>query len=158
MLHTNPNFGSLVTLDIQLSDDNHIPERELKLREQRIQRDFPEGKLSNLSKVLLWLEGVSPSRFENSQKFETYFSVILIIAGVISGCLASAAVFYYDGSNPINIIPALIIFVFIPFFMLYFNFLFFLPNWTLLKIPFFGALTVGLSKLNPAQFFSRKVK
>ena len=86
-----------------------------------------EGRKRN--KILLWLshvmddDGSSEIR-EKSKTIENgvkWLGVGIVLIGLVLGVSAAAAVFHYDGTTPINILPAIFLFVVLPLaFLIYF--------------------------------------
>ena len=72
------------------------------------------------------------ARFERIQKMS---AALLAIAGIVAGWLAACAVFFYDGSHPVNVVRVLAVFVGLQFVLLACLAVTMLPAACLEKIP-----------------------
>ncbi|MEX0685278.1 MAG: DUF2868 domain-containing protein [Balneolales bacterium] len=101
---------------------------ELKKQPVKFRSDLFYGKeRKRRNKILQWLSHVVQEDVEVRDKSKSIDSgvkivgVAIVFIGLLLGVSAAATVFYYDGTSPINILPAIFLFVVIPlFFLLYF--------------------------------------
>jgi hypothetical protein len=110
-----PGVRSIVDLAAQLDRDRKKPEAKLRRRDRDIGLDLASLGRSPHKQVLAWLSRVSDrnlsqlgARLTRALRLGT---VLLGIAGLILGWLTATAVFYYDGSQPVNVINILVVFV-----------------------------------------------
>ncbi len=110
-----PTMASLAALVDQLERDSNQSHAELRRRDRSIGRDLEHLRKDQLAQLMAWLERVQvPEEEIPGQRAATALrigTVILVLAGLILGWLGAAAVFYYDGSRPVNIIHGLAVFV-----------------------------------------------
>ena len=151
MFRLKHSFASLLCLIIQLQKDQLEPEQVLRLRDQKVigqTKSFTSEKITNIEKIILWLKEINPNQFHGLQKLEFLFYFFVVSSGFICGVLMAAAVFYYNGQQPINIIGPIFVYALLPIIFFIFNLLFFLPSRLSRRIPLLNNMMYGISVFN----------
>ncbi len=158
-MNKQPDFATLLCLAKQLENDYETNETRLAARDAKIANSFSGGKsIKNRSpskQIYAWLNQIQESNLKSTKNLSATLFWLLAISGLTLGALTSAAVFYYDGTNPINIAFPIIAFVFLPLTSLIFNLLLFLPQSLISKIPLMGTFSElwGRFSLSDSIFF-----
>ncbi len=158
------NIRSLVALDQALQKDRQSSPTELLERDQEV---IANGKAKNIDintkkgkklSILSWLSSLGK---ETKRSLFLPSGGILFLLGIICGSLTAGAVFYFDGTHPVNIAIPLLALVVAPFILTLFSLVLLLPVAFLEKLPIIGSLILFLKSLNPTELFysvTRKVK
>jgi hypothetical protein len=129
----------LIDLVGQLQRDENRPLSILRERDYRIGQSCAHFKKSPLRQLESWLMHVAdlgdPSLGTRCSKFQRVSGVLLIIGGIVAGWLAARAVLHYDGSNPVNVVNVLAVFVGAQFVLLLGLLITMLPAELLQKVP-----------------------
>ncbi|MDH3689908.1 MAG: DUF2868 domain-containing protein [Gammaproteobacteria bacterium] len=109
-------FADLVDLKIQLELDRTRDPDELHRRDRKIGRELSAQCLSDRrAQLRQWLRhSRDPEHPQHGARAVLAYRVTaLILAGVglIIGCVCAGAAFYYDGSQPVNVVTVLALFV-----------------------------------------------
>jgi hypothetical protein len=107
-------IARLIDLRDRLSRDAERDGHELRRRDRAIGRELRSLADHPHAQVFAWLDRVdggddSPGR--RAARTVRLGAAMLAIAGLIIGCAAAAGLLYYDGSHPVNIVHALVVFV-----------------------------------------------
>jgi hypothetical protein len=158
------NIRSLAALDQALQKDRQSSPAELLERDKEVianrkdkNLDLSTKKAKKLS-ILSWLNSLGK---EIKGNFFLPSGGILFLLGIICGALTAGAVFYFDGTHPVNIAIPLLALVVVPFIFTLFSLFLLLPVSFLEKLPIIGSLIIFLKSLNPTELFysaTRKVK
>ncbi len=115
-------LADLVDLSVQHERDQIDNYRELHRRDRRIglaferYRNRPIKQIACLLAKLREQGGLQTGhRFAIASKL---ISIIMTVAGLLSGWSAAAVVFYYDGTRPVNVVHVLAVFVFLQLLLL----------------------------------------
>lgn len=153
---------NLVELVDRIEQDDQQLDSTLRRRDRPIGRELAHLQASPMAQLSAWLEritetqsGSSGSRFSSALRIGV---LLLVCLGLLCGSLTAAAVFYYDGSHPVNIINVLAVFVGFQALLLFFTLLTLLPDRLLRYLPLLPALKETFSLFSPGRLlklFSR---
>ena len=147
-------LGQLVDLRCQLLADAEQPEDELRRRDRRIGLEM-DGQIGPRRQLAHWLRIVSagnePTPGRQAVAALRLIGVILILLGLILGWGAAAAVFYYDGSRPVNAVHVLAVFVGVQLVLMTLWAILALPAAVARYVPGFGLLQEVLGLLSPGR-------
>jgi hypothetical protein len=161
-IRSRPTLRDLHDLGRQLELDREATPSSLRHRDRKTAREAPELPASPTRQLLYWLELM---RAENAElagdRINTLHRLGLLIlaaAGALAGWGASAVVFRYDGSHPVNVINVLVVFVAIQLVMLLFFVFSVLPTSVTRWLPGMRTLREIMSLVSPGriqQLFNR---
>ena len=148
---TSPLLADLIDLSEALDNDHVIDLEKRKRRDRGIGRELQHWRNKPASQVRTWLHEVYPSasRKNGQQGVHLYhvLCVALLLAGLLTGWGLASVVLFYDGTQPINIVNAVVVLV-LPQILL-------LLVWLLAAIPgrlsLFRHLGSTLGFLNPGR-------
>ncbi len=111
---------------LSLIDTGTIPEDRIREYRQfgfRLGREHSgAGSVSRLQKVGAWYQTFMPGHIKERAKTVTgYLRLISILVGImafVTGAGAAGYLFYYDGTAPVNVLPVLTLFAFLPLLLL----------------------------------------
>ncbi len=111
---------------LSLFDAGSVPEeriREYRHFGFRLDRERPGAEpLSNLHKIGAWYHAFMPGQIKETAATVTgYLRLISLIVGIlafVTGAGAAGYLFYYDGTAPVNVLPVLALFAFLPLLLL----------------------------------------
>ncbi len=148
-------LGAIIDLAVQLDRDRGKPVAELRRRDREIGRRLASLRDTPRRQVLAWLSSVSDpehTRFgPHLVRAQRIGALFLGLAGLILGWLAAAAVFYYDGSQPVNIINVLVVFVAVQLGLVLLLLITFIPVPVLRLLPGAGSVVEILELLSPGR-------
>ena len=152
----------LVDLVDQIEKDQAQRDAELRRRDRPIGIALSTLAATPLAQLSAWLDKISdhdaPSVGRRVVAALRVGTLLLVVAGLGLGWLTAAGVFYYDGSQPVNIINALAVFVGFQLLLLLFTGLTFLPDNVLQFFPGMRSLRETFSLFSPGRLpriFSR---
>ncbi len=161
-MNKRPTLAKLAALADQLESDEEQPRSELRRRDRKIGRELEHLRDHRLAQLAAWLERVRRSERDDVGKRAAralgIATVGLVFFGLASGWLAAAAVFYYDGSRPVNVIHVLALFVGFQLLLLLLLAIVLLPEGGRERIPGMASVQEALGMLSPGRllrFFSR---
>ncbi len=135
----NVSLKELVDLVDRIESDEEQLDSALRRRDRPVGRELSALKDRPLAQLVAWLEriteGDAPTAGSRVASAMHIGTLLLALCGLLVGGLTAAAVFYYDGSHPVNIINALAVFVGFQLLLLLFTCLTFLPDSILRLIP-----------------------
>ncbi len=147
--------ASVMELTARLERDRHQSEEVLRQRDRAIGRKVQPLRLSPVRQVLAWLSlspgGESPLAGERVRAALRLGNALLVLLGTVLGWLAAAAVFYYDGSRPVNVVHVLAVFVAAQILLLLLLVLTLLPRTLLGRIPGVRGLLETLDLFRPGR-------
>lgn len=151
-------IGDLVDLAELISQDRDSSVSELRRRDRETGRRHEKLRDAPAAQLLAWLDRTAGDRrslpgaaVDRSLRAGT---AILLLAGLLLGWLASAAVFYYDGSHPVNIINVLAIFVGVQLVLVALLALSLLPGILLRSLPVVRTILETVDLLRPGRFLN----
>jgi hypothetical protein len=150
-----PGVTSIFDLTAQFDLDRQRPEAELRRRDREIGQKLAALRRSPRKQVIDWLSHVSDqrnlklgARLAKALRIGTF---LLGIAGLIIGWLTATAVFYYDGSQPVNVINILAVFVGAQLVLILLLFFTFIPPSVLRWLPGARSAVETLELLSPGR-------
>lgn len=148
-------FAKVVALAVRLDEDRTKLARDLHSRDREFGLSLDFGKSSQASIVKAWLEEVGDakqkeivSKVRNLERFAC-FSIFLL--GFFVGLGVSAAVFFYDGTHPINVVTVVAVFVVLPLLLSLSTVVLMLPSKLVMKVPLFRSLVDFLETVSPGR-------
>ena len=142
-----------LALALQARRDAESDEAHLRRRDREIARALPESATER-ERLHTWIEAVlAPTDRALAQRIEAGLrglQIVLTAIGFLAGTGAAAAVYRYDGSTPINVLPALAVFVVLPVFLLLGFLVSAIPLGALRVLPGMAGLQEGLLALGGA--------
>lgn len=108
-------LAELIDLENQILEDNKLDPSELRKRDRAIGIEFDSQKLDRKQLFLAWLGRVQkPDDSSLGKRVESVYGwlkVALVIAGLLFGAAAASATLAFDGTNPVNVVHFLAVFV-----------------------------------------------
>lgn len=144
----------LVDLVDQLETDQALPEAELRRRDRPIGKELAALQTQPLAQLCGWLErvgGQTPSLGSRVAAALRVGTLVLWMVGLLLGWLTAAAVFYYEGSHPVNVINALAVFVAAQALLLLVTGLSLLSDKLLRLVPGLSSLREAFSLFSPGR-------
>ncbi len=155
-------FDNLVNLVDRIEKDATELDSVLRQRDRPIGRELAPLADKPLLQLSAWLERISepesPSVGARVVAALRVGTIGLLITGLCLGWLTAAAVFYYRGSHPVNIINVLAVFVGLQLLLLLVSLATFLPEPLLKLLPGMQAAREAFSLFSPGRLprlFSR---
>jgi hypothetical protein len=148
-------LATLIDLAAQLKRDEELPNQELRTRDRRIGKTLVHLQAKPRIQLARWLETVRPeagdSPGQTYSRIQHLGTLLLAAIGLITGWGAAAAVFYYDGTHPVNVVNVIAVFVFLQLAMLILLVITLLPSAVLRLLPGARAVQETLRLLNPGR-------
>jgi hypothetical protein len=142
----------LVNLVLQVQRDEQRPDAALRQRDRAIGRQLTKLSTRPRAQLMAWLEQVAENEDTiRARQVATALRCVtsaLLGFGLIAGGGAAAAVFYYNGKQPINILPVLAVFVALPLLLLIPFILATLPYGLTRRLPGLSSVQESLSLLS----------
>ena len=150
-----PSLSRLIDLATQIEDDEaHGPET-LRQRDHRLSRELAARAGSGTARVVAWLDRVLPAdpatpgaRAATAQRM---LAVLLALAGLLVGVGTGSALFYYDGTHPVNVVRVLAVFVGLQSILIATTAVLALPESWRRRLPALGALQDMLALASPGR-------
>ena len=154
---SNPSLlVRLVDLSVQLRSDEDRSRQELRKRDREIGRELADLKRHPRQQLDAWLTRVCDPQLASTgqrvQRTHRLVLTLLVAGGLITGAVAAGIVFFYDGSHPVNVIHALVVFVGAQAVLLALLGLTLIPQSVMRIIPGAVAVQDGVSLLSPGRF------
>jgi|GEM_PF-372267 len=153
---------NLVDLVTQLEHDQALPDAALRRRDRPIGKELSALANRPLAQLCAWQERIdeqqTPSVGSRVASALRVGTLVLLIVGLLLGWLTAAAVFYYNGTHPVNIINALAVFVGVQALLLLVTGVSLLPEKGLRFLPGMRSLREAFSLFSPGRLprlFSR---
>lgn len=150
-----PTVADLFALDRQLRDDRDRRISEIVQRDRAIGKRLVSLRRKPVRQILAWLRDVtSESETDQSRRVEAGLRVvgfILTLIGLLIGWGTAAAVFYYDGSHPVNVVHVLAVFVGLQLLLLVLLLVTLCPKSWLSWLPGFSSLQQVLGFFSPGR-------
>lgn len=138
-----------------MAADEAMPREEMRRRDRRIGRELASLERAPVAQVRAWLGLVRTEASADSGRLADlgrhFIGVILVVLGTAAGWGTATAVFYYDGSRPVNVVHALAVFVVLPTLLLCLFIFVMLPGGLVRRVPGARALQSALALLNPGR-------
>jgi hypothetical protein len=152
---TRPDIGSVADLALQIDSDGQRTEGQLRHRDRSIGRELESLKDVPRMQVLAWLSKVSGLEHSHPGSSVTRAlrigTLLLGLAGLILGGITAAAVFYYDGQQPVNVIHVLAAFVALQLILIMVLMLTLLPRRIFRWIPGATSVLETMRMLSPGR-------
>ncbi|MGH8658199.1 MAG: DUF2868 domain-containing protein, partial [Gammaproteobacteria bacterium] len=150
-------LADLINLQQQLSEDSSLSESERHRRDREIAKRFPGKSRDFKGQLRHWLHFVCADAAESkgyrAELARRLIGLLLLVLGLLSGWGAAMALFDYDGTDPVNVVNILAIFVLGQIMLLLLFAFAILPGGLLRRVP--GARTlqgvIGLFNLGHLQ-------
>jgi hypothetical protein len=117
-------FQQLITFILQLRADAAYDSTMLRQRDRAIGQSLSALRGKPIAQLNAWLQHVAHHDTHTLAQQVAYarrvLSLIVLLAGLMAGNGTAALVFYYDGTQPINVLPVLSVFVLLPLVFLLF--------------------------------------
>ncbi|MDH3694731.1 MAG: DUF2868 domain-containing protein [Gammaproteobacteria bacterium] len=148
----------VVTLLAQFDADEQLDIVQRQHRDRGIGRELNSLSNKPSQQIRAWLTQVASSDVNRSgeqmQNASRLISIFSILLGLLVGVSTTLAVFYYDGSRPVNVINVLAVFIFLQALLLVSFIIACLPRSALKVIPGLTTLQDTLQVLNPGKLVS----
>jgi len=148
-------LASLVDLAVQMQRDADRPEAELHRRDRALVRPLEGGASSHRELLMAWLEGLrAGGEAMPGRSFSAACRVLVLslaVLGLAIGWGAAAALFFYDGTRPVNVVHVLAVFVAGQWLLLLLLGIVMIPDRWARWIPGAGAVQETLALLSPGQ-------
>ncbi len=142
-----------LALALQTRRDEARDDAELRGRDRAVARTLP-ATANDRDRIEAWLEAVlAPEDRETVRRVDgglRALRLLLSVVGFVAGIGAAGVVFDYDGSRPINVLPALAVFVVLPVLTLLAFVVSALPTGALRRVPGSTGLQQSLLALGGA--------
>lgn len=142
-----------LALALQTRRDEARDDAELRARDRAVARTLPTAA-DDRGRIETWLEAVlTPEDRETVRRVDgglRALRLLLSVVGFLTGIGAAGVVFDYDGSRPINVLPALAVFVVLPVLTLLAFVVSALPVGVLRRVPGSTGLQQSLLALGGA--------
>ena len=117
-------FQQLITFVLQLRSDAACDSTVLRQRDRAIGQSLVALRGKPIAQLNAWLQHVARhdtrTLAQQVAHARRVLSLIVLVAGLVAGNGTAALVFYYDGTQPINVLPVLSVFVLLPLVLLLF--------------------------------------
>jgi hypothetical protein len=150
-----PSLSRLIDLAMQIEDDEVRSPESLRRRDHRISRELAGRAASGPARVVAWLDRVLPAdrstpgaRVATAQRTLT---VLLALGGLLVGVGTGSALFYYDGTHPVNVVRVLAVFVGLQSLLIAMTAVLALPEDWRRKLPALAALQDVLALASPGR-------
>ncbi|MGH0031477.1 MAG: DUF2868 domain-containing protein [Myxococcota bacterium] len=148
------SIGRLVDLAEQLARDAEAAPDALRRRDRALGRALGEG--GEPGSIAGWLERLRPedgeSLGEQADRAGRVLSALLFVAGLAVGGSAALALFWYDGTHPVNVVRVLGVFVGLQLLLVVGTVVLCLPEGWRRRVPGLTALQEALSLLSPGRW------
>lgn len=150
--------ADLVALAVRLNQDERRPRGELQQRSAKARsalEDLQNPPTTEHGRVLFWLgELPDVDSDQAGRQVRSGFALIgliLTLAGLLSGIGLASAVFYYDGTQPVNIVAGLGVFVLLQTALLLLAAVAALPRGWVMKVPLAEGVQEALRLASPGR-------
>lgn len=144
-------FRDLIQLILQLRRDDREDETALRRRDRTIGHKLSHLAYRPQAQLRAWLPQVANkedvTRARQGETAGGLVAFLLAVIGLAMGGSTAAALFYYDGTNPVNILPVLAVFVFLPLLLLVPLCIAIIPAFFTRRLPLLNSLQESLSML-----------
>lgn len=115
-------LATLIAVSLQLERDRAHPHAELRDRDRTVGRARQLSIRRPVRALRAWIDAVAHDEDRGTVRRATAAvqtsALVLVVLGLALGAGAAAAVYSYEGTRPINILPAVATFVVLPVFLL----------------------------------------
>ncbi|MFQ5632580.1 MAG: DUF2868 domain-containing protein [bacterium] len=137
-------LAEIIDLENQLLDDKNLDPVALRKRDRAIGKQLEGQRLDRKQLFLAWLKSmhkrVEPSLGERVESIYSWLKITLIAVGLAAGASTASATLAFDGTNPVNVVHFLAVFVGLQMLLLLFFLLAILPRLFTKFIPGQGGL------------------
>ncbi len=138
---------TVVQFALRMQRDEQADSNMLRQRDRSVGKTLSHLRSHPVRQLTAWLTQVSTeddrTRARYAARAQHMAVVLLMLLGLCIGGGTAAAAFYYDGRHPINILPILAIFVFLPVVMLLPLLLALLPSAWVNALPLLSSLNAS---------------
>jgi hypothetical protein len=152
----SPSIGRLIDLAEQLSRDAERSPDALRRRDRALGRELLQRGRDAESQVAAWLDRVrpegGPTTGEQAERATRVLGLLLVAFGLFAGAGAALALFWYDGSHPVNVVRVIGVFVGLQLLLLCATLVLCLPERWRRFVPGLAGLQEALSLLSPGRW------
>lgn len=157
--HSRVTLVDLVALAARLNHDEQRPRGELVARDRAIAAELvsmgADAPADDAARLAWWMAKAQDAEAEETADQVSgalsLAGVGLAALGLLLGAGVALGVFYYDGQQPVNVVAALGVFVFLQAGTLLLAVLAALPAKSLVRLPGLGAVQDVLRRLSPGR-------
>lgn len=150
--HRQYVLAALAVLPAVLERDEQLALTERRRRDRAIGKRLTHFARSPVTQVLEWLRCVGSERvLERARSAAHAVLAILIVIGLLVGCVTAVGAFFYDGTTRVNVLAVLAIFVGLQTLLLFLALLGMLPERALSWLPGAEAITAMLRMMSPGR-------
>jgi hypothetical protein len=154
-MRKRPSLSRLIDLATQIEDDDARNPETLRRRDHELSSELATRAGSGTARVVAWLDRVLPSdpatpgaRAATAQRT---LAVLLALAGLLVGVGTGSALFYYDGTHPVNVVRVLAVLVGLQVLLIVMTAVLALPEGWRSKLPGLAALQDVLALASPGR-------
>ncbi len=152
----------IVTLLAQCDADEQLDVVQRHHRDRGIGRELDSLNSKPSEQIRAWLNKIANSDAseagEQARNASRLISLLSVVLGLAVGVGTALAVFYYEGSRPVNVINVLAVFVFLQILLLAGFVIACLPRTAIRYLPGFTTLQDALQSLNPGRLVSAFIR
>ncbi|MGH8527495.1 MAG: DUF2868 domain-containing protein, partial [Gammaproteobacteria bacterium] len=146
-------LADLINLQQQLNEDSSLSEPERHRRDREIAKRFAGKSRDFKGQLRHWLHSVcadaAESKGHRADLARRLIGLVLLVLGLLSGWGAAMALFDYDGTDPVNVVNILAIFVLGQITLLLLFAFAMLPGGLVRRLPGARTLQGVIGLLNP---------
>ncbi|MGH8578764.1 MAG: DUF2868 domain-containing protein [Gammaproteobacteria bacterium] len=146
-------LADLINLQQQLNGDSSLSESERHRRDREIAKRFPGKSRDFKGQLRHWLHSVcvdaAESKGHQAELARRLIGLVLLVLGMLTGWGAAMALFDYDGTDPVNVVNILAIFVLGQMMLLLLFAFAILPGGLLRRVPGARTLQGVIGLFNP---------
>jgi hypothetical protein len=151
-----PSLSRLIDLASQLGEDATRSAAALRRRDRDVGLSVADASDGPDARIGAWLDRLldagGPSAGERAARAQRGLAAILVVAGLLLGALPAAALFFYDGSYPVNVVRVLAVFVGLQLALLVATAILALPERWRRHVPGLAALQDALALASPGRW------
>ena len=150
------DLASVIDLAARLDDDASIDPERLRLRDRDLGAQLGERVGQGSQRIAAWLgqlgSGEGPSPGERAVRAQRAVRAGLALLGAATGAATAAAVYAYDGSQPVNVVQVLAVFVALQMLLLLASGILALPDAWRRSVPALAAIQDLLALASPGRW------
>jgi len=135
----------------QLELDRREDFQFLHERDRKIGKEIIADKSNRFQQLARWVGVLQPELIRQLRVYNAVVNFLFVTVSVLLGAGVGAAVLYYDGSRPVNVVSALLILVALPVVLLILSVLVVIPGYIAQYIPGVSAAAQAAMAVSPAR-------